>query len=143
MDAWTPGRLISTIYRRCQKQLDRRFAEADVEAGHGVYLYLVELARQDGTTQSDLARRLALDPASVTRSLRRMESMGWIVRREGTDARERRVFLSPAGREALPSITKILDEWDEMAANGLSSAEREQLEALLERMATNTEEDQR
>jgi DNA-binding MarR family transcriptional regulator len=69
--------------------------------------------------------------------------MGWIVRREGTDGRERRVFLSSAGRDALPSITKILDEWDEMAANGLSSAEREQLEALLERMATNTEEDQR
>ena len=141
MDAWTPGRLISTIYRRCQRQLDRRFAEAGVDVGHGVYLYLVELARQDGITQSDLARRLALDPASVTRSLRRLESMGWVVRREGTDGRERRVFLSPAGWEALPQVTKILDEWDESAANGLSLEERKLLEALLERMATNTKEE--
>ena len=141
MDAWTPGRLISTIYRRCQRQLDRRFAEASVDVGHGVYLYLVELARQDGITQSDLARRLALDPASVTRSLRRLESMGWVVRREGTDGRERRVFLSPAGWEALPQVTKILDEWDESTANGLSLEERKLLEALLERMATNTKEE--
>ena len=141
MDGWTPGRLISAIYRRCQRQLDRRFAEADVDVGHGVYLYLVELARRDGVTQSELAHSLALDPASVTRSLRRLEALGWVSRREGTDGRERRVFLSPAGREALPSITKILDEWDEMAANGLSSAERAQLEALLERMAKNTKEE--
>ncbi len=141
MGEWTPGRLISTIYRRCQRQLDRRFAEARVDAGRGLYLYLVELARQDGTTQQDLARRLALDPASVTRSLRRLEGMGWVSRRDGADGRERRVFLSPAGRKALPSIEKVLDEWDEMAAWGLSSREREGLETLLERMAKNTEEE--
>jgi hypothetical protein len=35
----------------------------------------------------------------------------------------------------------VLDEWDEMAACGLSSREREGLETLLERMAKNTEEE--
>ena len=143
MDVWTPGRLISTLYRRCQRQLDRRFAEAGIDGGRGLYLYLTELARQDGTTQSDLARRLALDPASVTRSLRRLEALEWVVRREGADGRERHVFLAPAGRAALPRIAAILDEWDEMAASGFSSREREQFEALLGRMAKNTEEEQR
>ena len=35
MDGWTPGRRISTLYRRCQRHLDRRFEAEGIPAGHG------------------------------------------------------------------------------------------------------------
>ena len=140
MDGWTPGRRISTLYRRCQRYLDRRFEVEGIPAGHGLYLYLVELSRGDGVTQVELAQRLALDPASVTRSLKRLEEQGWVERCPGEDGRQRRVSLAPGGREVLPRIREILKEWDDLAARGLTREEKTALEALLGRMATNLEE---
>ncbi len=143
VDHWTPGRLISTLYRRCQRHLDRRFAELGIAAGHGLYLYLAELARRDGVTQTELASRLALDPASVTRSLRRLEALEWVSRRNGEDGRERHVFLADRGREVLPLIQRVLEEWDAAAARSFSPEERQHLERLLGRMTANLEEEEK
>ena len=140
MDGWTPGRRISTLYRRCQRHLDRRFEAEGIPAGHGLYLYLVELSRGDGVTQVELAQRLALDPASVTRSLKRLEEQGWVERHPGEDGRQRRVSLTPGGRAMLPRIRGILEEWNNLATRGFSREERTRLEALLGRMGANLEE---
>ena len=140
MDGWTPGRRISTLYRRCQRYLDRRFEVEGIPAGHGLYLYLVELSRGDGVTQVELAQRLVLDPASVTRSLKRLEEQGWVERHPGEDGRQRRVPLAPSGRAMLPRILGILGEWNDLATRGFSREERTRLEALLGRMGANLEE---
>ena len=52
-------------------------------------------------TQRQLAERLAIDSTTLTRTLAPLLRRGWIQARPGTDRRERRLRLTPAGRRQL------------------------------------------
>lgn len=59
---------------------------------------LRQLWEQEGLTQSELASRLKITPATVTKMLQRMEKTGFVQRRPDTeDQRISRVYLTPAG----------------------------------------------
>jgi DNA-binding MarR family transcriptional regulator len=49
-------------------------------------------------TQGRLGQILVLDSTTLTRTLRTLESKGWIRRRPGKDRRERQIALTSAGR---------------------------------------------
>src|SRR5512147_378522 len=60
---------------------------------------LRQLWGQEGLTQTELAERLKLAPATVTKMLQRMEKTGFIARRpDSEDQRISRVYLTEAGR---------------------------------------------
>jgi len=46
--------------------------------------------------------RLHVEGPTITRTLARLEEMGWIIRAEGEDKRERYVSLSPQALEKFP-----------------------------------------
>lgn len=133
---WSPGRYISRIYRRCQLDLDRAFAECGL--GRGLYLCLVELSRKEGINQKTLAEILVLDQASVTRSIRKLISMGCINRCDDPeDGRAHRLFLTGKGRDLLEEVRKKLDNWDSIAIRNFTEAEKKLFEEMLNKMESN------
>lgn len=81
---------------------------------------LYELAQSDGWRAGELARELGLDPAYLSRLLKRFSALGWLEReRAEGDGRARELRLTPAGRAAFAP----LDE-----------ASRRQAGAVLERL---------
>jgi DNA-binding MarR family transcriptional regulator len=63
---------------------------------------LVAIDRMDdGATPTRLAKALLLQISTVTRDLVRLEENGWVVRREGKDARQVGLSLSAAGERLL------------------------------------------
>ena len=57
------------------------------------------LWEQEGLTQADLAERLKVTPATITRMLQRMERAGFLARQpDASDQRISRVYLTDAGR---------------------------------------------
>lgn len=82
---------------------------------------LYELAQQDGLLAGELARELGLDPAYLSRILKRFVAAGWLERSPSPeDGRARRLRLTSSGRQALAP----LDE-----------ASRRQVVGLLDRLA--------
>ncbi len=82
---------------------------------------LYELAQRDGWLASELARELGLDPAYLSRILKRFAEAGWLAReRSSRDGRALRLVLTPAGRAAFAP---------------LDQASREQAQAILRRLA--------
>lgn len=68
---------------------------------------LYELARRDGWLAGDLAKELGLDPAYLSRILKRFAAEGWLQRkRSATDGRALSLRLSEAGH----AIFRPLDE---------------------------------
>ncbi len=60
---------------------------------------LRQLWDQEGLTQTELADRLKIAPATVTKMLQRMEKTGFIARQpDRADQRVSRVYLTEAGR---------------------------------------------
>jgi DNA-binding MarR family transcriptional regulator/predicted GNAT family acetyltransferase len=83
---------------------------------------LYELAQRDGWLASELSRDLGLDPAYLSRILKRFAASGWLAReRSQADGRALRLSLTPAGRAAFAP---------------LDAASREQAEAILTRLPT-------
>jgi len=62
------------------------------------YLAMLALWKDDDITVKDISARLSLDPATITPLLKRLETLGYISRRRGTED-ERLVFiqLTPTG----------------------------------------------
>lgn len=130
------GYLLVQASKRHRGEVARRLARLGLHPGQD--LLLIELARQDGATQSELVERLEVDPSTITKVLARMEAGGLVVRRrDPDDARVVRVSLTDRGRAL---VEPVLDAWSVTEArmtSGLTGDELEFLRRLLARLRRN------
>ncbi|HOO65230.1 MAG TPA: MarR family transcriptional regulator [Synergistaceae bacterium] len=121
-DLWSLGRVLSRMYRQTQMWMDKAFEPLGL--GRGLYQYLVEVARSPGANQMELAGRLAVDEASVTRGIRRLAELGYVKRRrDEEDRRMWRIDLSPEGEKVLPRLEEEFRRWNRAATLGASEEE--------------------
>lgn len=94
------GFLTNHLARIFARALDDELAPLDLKPAQ--FMTLVELSESPGLTQSDLAKRLDVEQATMAGTLQRMERDGLIERKamEG-DARRRRIVLTDAARGKL------------------------------------------
>ena len=85
-------------------------------------------------TQKEIWHYLNVEAPTVTRTIARLEESGWIIRREGTDKRERIVELSPFALQQLPEIKKQVRKVEENLVSALSDEEQNQLIVLLKKI---------
>ena len=98
------------------------------------------VARNEGCLQRDIAGACAMDRATVTGVLARMEDAGLIERRpKERDRRALEVWLTDAGRAAAERVERCGAEVDAIAHANMTARERETLSALLERVIDNFE----
>ena len=99
---------------------------------------LFELWRQEGLPQAELADRLKIAPATVTRMLQRMERAGFIRRQpDPDDQRVTRVYLGEAGRAIQGQVEQVFRTLEAETFAGLSPTEHDLLRGLLLRLRTN------
>jgi len=99
---------------------------------------LMELAREDGPIQSDLADLLDIEQPTLVRLLDGLERNGMIERRavEG-DRRARRVFLTETARAQAQDILNFLAELRAGILQGITPAELETALDVLRRTSRN------
>lgn len=78
-----------------------------------------------------LRQVLGLTPSGAVRLTDRLESLGFVHRSAGEDARSRHVALTPAGHRAARKVRRARADVLESALAPLSSVELAQLDALL------------
>ncbi len=101
-------------------------------------MLLCRLFVHDGMTQSEIADQLAVQGATVTNMLQRMEESALVTRRRDTDDnRLVRVYLTDAGREKERSINDQFLRLQEAIFAGISENDRILLRRLLKRMLEN------
>jgi DNA-binding MarR family transcriptional regulator len=98
---------------------------------------LLCLLREDGLSQTNLVGELSVQPATVTKSLDRLENAGLVQRRaDADDRRVSRVYLTEAGRSLQQ---KIDDVWQQVEALSFGSLVEEE-QAFLRRLFTQVRE---
>ena len=89
-------------YVRAQGLLDA----IGIYRGQPPVLYV--LHEQEGQTQSELAARLEVAPATVTKMLQRLERAGFVQRQtDSEDQRVSRVYLTDAGRAIQGDVVAV------------------------------------
>ena len=97
---------------------------------------LTFIGTQKEINQADLAARLGITGPSVVKVIDALEAQG-LVRREPVtgDRRRHALVLTPAGQSKLLAFERKVVAYERHLAGQLSDAERQQLLALLERVA--------
>lgn len=94
------------------------------------------LNRAPGISQQELAARLEMHASRLVAVIDALEERGLVAREPNPeDRRVYRLRLTDAGNEALAAIGKVARAHNEWICEGFTSAEREQLAAMLEKLA--------
>ena len=133
---------IAVLFRlEGSRRLHRQQAEAaGVAVSQQGLRVLGRLIDQGPTTPGQLAARLELDPAVITRLLRQLEDGGLARRqRSAEDGRVSTVHATDAGRDAFNRVRDVI--WRHMRAvlDEWGAADIETLAALLERLVTDVQ----
>lgn len=103
--------------------------------------YVLEINRNPGITQEQIANNLHVNPSTVTRQLSLMEKNGFIKRkRSEKDKRIMEVYITEKMEGLLPEVYKVFNDWRNLLTEGLTEEEMKILETLLERLARQGEE---
>lgn len=133
------GYLVNYAARAFSRELSPRLAAHGARMGQ--WAVLMFLWTGDGQTQRELSRKVAIEDATMVRTLDRMEKDD-LVRRERNlrDRREIRVFLTEKGWGLRDTLVPEAIAGNRVASRGLSEAEQRQLLDLLSRMIGALEE---
>jgi DNA-binding MarR family transcriptional regulator len=92
----------------------------------------------EGLMHTDLARRLRVQPATITKMLQRMEKAGFVERRpDPDDQRVSRVYLTEAGQAVQADVQQVWRRLEEEAFAGFTLEERAQLRRFFQRIGEN------
>ncbi len=93
---------------------------------------------EEGLTHNELASRLNVTPATMSRTLQRMEKAGFLVRKpDPADQRVSRVYLTEHGRAVQEQVQQSIQRIEEETFAGFSAEELPVLRSFLERIREN------
>jgi DNA-binding MarR family transcriptional regulator len=121
---------VSTAYRN---SLERKMGAIGLHGGQ-VFI-LLELWKQDGQRQVDLAAKIGVTTPTINKMILGLIQSRLVERtRLENDARSTRIFLTPDGAEIKESVEAQWHELEEETVAGLTDAERLILFELLTKM---------
>ncbi len=89
----------------------------------------------DGMTQCEISQHTHHKAPTVSVALQKMEADGLVIRvADEDDLRQSRIYITDKGREITEKYHANLVKTEEMALDGLTKEEEEQLRAVLARM---------
>src|SRR3712207_6096514 len=132
----TIGYTLAKVCRAHRGNVGELLTEVGLHVGQE--MVLIELWEQDGLRGGELAERLGVEPPTVTKMLRRLETCGLVGRRQDSeDARSFRVYLTREGSSLEGSVARTWERVEEKAFAGMNVGEKRNLHRLLAKVRAN------
>ena len=130
----TTAFLLAQVGAHAAMQFGERLTGLRLSRPHAGILRLIALS--PGLSQQELGRRLDILPSRLVALLDELQERGLIERRQDTgDRRTYALHLTSSGRRVTEQLGRIALEHDDAICAALSNDERQQLNALLSRVA--------
>ena len=131
----TVSYLLAKVTTAFRNSLERHMGEIGLHGGQ--IFVLLELWKQDGLRQIDIANRLSLSAPTVNKMLKGLIEINLVTRaRLDDDARSTRIFLTDRGAEMREDVEAQWLELEENSLSGLTETERLVLFELLGKLRT-------
>jgi DNA-binding MarR family transcriptional regulator len=109
-------------------------------AALGQWAVLMFLWAEDGLSQTELSRRVAIDDATMVRTIDRMERDGLVQRvRNSQDRRQLNIFLTETGRSLRDVLIPCALAVNAVSLQGFTEEERSQLFDFVRRLIESLE----
>lgn len=116
--------------------MEDSFSELGVRVGQD--MVLLRLWSEDGLSPTELANRLRVEPATVSRVLNRMEKAELVTRkRNPEDARSFKVYLTDRGRSLQEPVSSSWNQIEAQMLEGLTCDEKVSLRRSLSKARDN------
>ena len=126
----TVGYMLAQVCKLHRQRADVLLNKVGLHVGQE--MFLSELWENEGVTQTELAERLLLQPATVTNTLQRLEREGLVARRaDMEDQRVSRVYLTAKGRNLEEPVLLQWSQLEQESFAGLNVEEAVLLRRLL------------
>lgn len=130
------GYRMSDNSRLLRRLFDERVRDLGLTAAQA--RLLLSLDHFPDQNQGFHAERLEIEPITLTRIADRMEDAGWLERRsDPADRRARILHLTDKSRDIVDKLQSTVERLFEDTLHGLSTAERDTLGKLLDRIGEN------
>lgn len=130
------GKWISILYRQFQIYINRELKEYDINSSE--YIYLANIAKNEGVCQKYFSDELMIDQALTTRVMKSLEKKGFITREKNVnDKRAYTIKLTPTGQNIQPLIIEKLNYWTKILSEGMETDEVDRLINQLQLMCEN------
>jgi MarR family transcriptional regulator, transcriptional regulator for hemolysin len=114
------------LYRPFENKLNIHLAEHHLHrAQWSIFHYLTN---NGSATLVELSHYLYVEKPTVTRTINRLEELGYVEHVPSKDKREKRIQLTELGRKVYLDVRVTIDQFEVDILNGISEAE--QLEAI-------------
>ena len=132
-----PGYLLTFIAEHATDRFERAVAAHGIRSRHASVLVVIDA--EGPMSQRALGRRLRIDKSPMVGVLDDLERLGMAERRRSdSERRIQAIHLTEKGRRVLGDVTAIADAENARTFAVLDDAERDQLQALLLRVAEAT-----
>jgi MarR family transcriptional regulator for hemolysin len=131
-----PTARIARLSRRLRREFDELLEPYDLTSVQ--FGLLNRLSFSDGLVQADLGRRMAIEPATLTGIVQRLEREDWLRRScDPENRRLQRVWLTEKAKAALPALRRMQVRHRRHVLAGMTADELVMLENLLDRIEAN------
>jgi DNA-binding MarR family transcriptional regulator len=135
----TLGQLMAQVFKRYRGFMHDTLDELGLYRGQAFIMGV--LWQEEGLTQSELAERTHVQPATMTTTLQRMESAGLVERRsDPDDQRLSRVYLTEEGHTFKEPVTRLWQAVEDRTFRGFSMEERVLMRRFLFHIIANLDE---
>lgn len=132
---------LSRFQRLYAKSLTMRLAPYDVQPGYLTILHY--LWQRDKITQKELNQHVAIEQATLSNTLKRMERDGLIQREPNRkDRRRHLITLTPKGISLKTPVSAAIDDLRKTVNQGLTINDRRYFKRIMNQMTTQLEDDQ-
>ena len=115
-------KFVNLIYRYAQSYTDDKLAKFQLSSG--TYAFLLFLNRKDGVSQNYISAELNVDKAMSARSIKKLIELGYVSKDvDEKDSRAFKLHITDRGREIVPEIIGIMEEWISFISEGSTEEE--------------------
>lgn len=118
--------------RLLSKELNQALKKHDLFAAQWTVIYCV--FQHGEMTLTQIWKYLNVEAPTITRTVNRLEQMGWLETREGKDRREKNVQLTEMAMVQLAEISQTIIQFEENALKNLTEEEEKLLMKLLKKI---------
>lgn len=122
--------LISIIHREHAKYINENVKEDDLS--FGLHPLLIEIYKNPGIIQEQLAQALHLNESTITRNLKKLEDKDFIKRIP--DKRTKRIEITVKGTNAARKVIDYDEKWDERIKESLTDEEYNDFKRTLKKI---------
>ncbi|MEK3890295.1 MarR family winged helix-turn-helix transcriptional regulator [Bacillus sp. FSL K6-3431] len=121
--------------RQLSKNLNEHLSELGIYSSQWTIIYY--LHQYGSATQAEICQYLNVEAPTMTRTITRLVTAGWVYKKDGKNNREKLIELTESAYTAYPLWENAVSQFEKTAMKGFTQTEQNALKVCFQQMLNN------